>query len=272
MILLFAAFTARSHPQLEVVLQGLAKRIDAQPDAWDLRARRAWLLVDHGSPDSAIADIKALMPRKEWKGEALFLEAWRLLLAGKAKEARPRIHESLKLKPVAERYRILARVELSLGKPDLALAAAEKAFKVGGSDEDMLMLLQVHQGKGRIPRERWARVLDEYPGHPALMEALFAFCLEGGKKDGKISALPGTTLESCEDLTAHACEDWWPESVDWRVSRARVLLALGRGKEVKPLLAEALDKLDDSRAGGDSEHALALRKEIFGLMKEAKGR
>lgn len=272
LFLALAAAPALSHPQLEVVLLGLTKRIDAQPDAWNLRARRAWLLVDHGNPDSAVADIKALMPRKDWKGEALFLEAWRLLLAGKAKEAKPRIQESLKLKPVAERYRILARVELSLGKPDRALEAAEKALKVGGGDEDMLMALEVHRSQGRIPKERWARVLDDYPGHPALMEALFSFCLEGGKKDGKAAAAAGTTLDRCEDLTESATGEWWPESVDWRIRRVKVLLALGRGGEVKPLLAEALDKLDDSRAGGDSEHALAMRKEIFDLMKAAKGR
>jgi tetratricopeptide (TPR) repeat protein len=259
---------AAAHPQLAVVLEGLNRRIAAQPNAWDLRARRAWLQVDHGNPDSAEADIQALLPRKEWKGEALFLEAWRLLLVGKAKEARPKIQESLKLKPSAERYRILSRVELSLGKPDLALAAAEKAHKLGGGDEDLLAVLEAHKAKGRIPRDLWVRTMDDYPGHPAVMEALFGFCLNGGKA----SPSGGATLESCEDLTAQACTEWWPESVDWRVNRARVLLALGRGKEVKPLLAEALDKLDDSRAGGDSEHATAMRKEIFDLMKAAKGR
>ncbi len=89
-------------PQSQVAIGELAEPVANPPLDLHLRAKRALLHLDPGFPDSAEADISALLADRIWKGEGLFLEGRKSFLTGRHREAESSIRTSLKLKDVAE--------------------------------------------------------------------------------------------------------------------------------------------------------------------------
>lgn len=261
---LLAAFPASSHEQLDLTLKKLDARIQATPGDLDLRSRRAWLLLDHGFADKAGEDILALRADSKRAEEGYFLEASRFRHQGKAKEAKASLLKSLAIRSIPGKHRLLGEIERDLGNLDAALTAMNQALAQGGGDEVFVLLLDLHRAKGSLPRTVWKMAMAEYPGHPAIMDGLYAFCPPAPEGAG--------WLAKCEDMTRMAVATWWPESVDWRLRHARILLEAGKAEQIGPLLAEALERLDagSMNRGGDAEAAMEKRREVFALMKAAQ--
>lgn len=262
--LLLAVSPASSHEQIALTLKKLDARIQAAPGDLELRSRRAWLLVDHGSADKAEEDIKALRDNAGRAEEGYFLEATCFRHQWKPKEAKASVLKSLALRSAPGKHRLLGEIERDLGNLDAALSAMKEALVQGGGDEVFVLLLDLHRAKGSLPQEVWKMAMAEYPGHPAIMEGLYAFCPPAPNGAG--------WMAKCEDMTRMAIATWWPESVDWRLRHARILLEAGKAGQVGPILAEALERLDagSMNRGGDAEAAMAKRREVFVLMKAAQ--
>jgi tetratricopeptide (TPR) repeat protein len=263
--LMLACGPVRAHQQLPATLADLDARILAAPADLDLRSRRAWLLVDHGLAVKAEEDIRALRADPGRAEEGFFLEATRFQSGGRPKEAKAKLLKSLEGRPIPRKYRLLGEIERDLGHLDAALAAVGQALAKGGGDEEFVLLLSLHRAKGSLPQAVWDMAMESYQGHPAVMEGLYGFCVPMPGGSGR--------MDQCENMTLMAIATWWPESVDWRLRHARILLQGGKPDKAGPILAEALERLDASAANrrGDQDSAMAKRREAFALMKAAAG-
>jgi hypothetical protein len=193
----------------------------------------------------------------------LFLEAAEKFREGDMAGARKTLDSSLALgEPTAERLHLLGTLALSRKDSAAALAAFEQGWIMGGDERNFAALVPLKAARTALPPAFLRRNLDRYRGHPAAVTALYEACASRGHDTAQ--------LAFCKDLTALAQRDWWPSSAEWKLRHARVLRALGRRAEMRPVLLEALDILD-SRPDAASPAGTVPdeRKEILALLAQA---
>lgn len=194
---------------------------------------------------------------------ALYLEAEERFERGDLAGAGKSLDSSLRLGgPTSERMHLLGVLALSRMDSAAALSAFEMGWTVGGDELNFAAMVPLKSARSALPVEFMRRNLERYRGYPCAVAALYEACAVRGKDPGQ--------LPFCHDLTALAHREWWPASGDWKLRHARILRDMGRRRELKPILMEALDLFDsrpDAASGNGS--VPEARKEILALLAYA---
>ncbi len=115
---------------------------------------------------------------------------------------------------------------------------------------------------GIIPDSLIEEGFRKKPRAPAMWSLAFDQYMRAGDDE---------SLRRAADLSERAVSGMWPYSVDWRIRHARAAIAVGGSAAAEASLLEALRLLDENpRLRQDSQGALAARREIFSLLREAK--
>jgi hypothetical protein len=226
------------------------------------RQGRAQILLSHDEyRETTGEDIDSLLAHPIWRTQGERLKAMHLYLRGRVDEAAVLMRQNIRNDiNILEQARWLARIELSRGDTVAALAVYRFAWEQHPREETYLEMLEKFRQHKRVPEgallERGVR---QFPAHPGVLSTVFeVYFTSGEKKD----------LRRAFALSGRA-ETLWPRSIDWKIKRARVLLALKKPREAEQVLLGAVDLMDsDPRLDGENG---ALRRQVFQLLEKSRG-
>ena len=253
-----------AHPDLSITLESLAGRIRENPSAYALRADRAWLMLDHGSPDGTVPeDIDSLSPHPDWSGHAARLSAYRLFVLGKNAEAKLQILENLRNKKTdgPEQLKLLAQIELASKDTSASINAWNRSWEKRHEEEDFLAMIALYRARKQAPFRLLEAGWRRFPHSPGMLEGVYSnYWTAGGREN----------LKRCLKISISAVS-LWPRSVDWKIRNAKALMGTGQGKKAEARLLEALELLDDSlRLDPNANTTAEVRKDIFTMLESIK--
>ncbi len=249
-------------PPYSVLLERYGREIQKHPQDYSQRSERTALMLEHGNDgDTTAEDIDTLLAHPEWRIEGECLQAARLYLQGRLDTAGALARENIRARAhVRDQARLLAHIESARQDTDSAIAAYHLAWDQGHDENDYVDLLSLHRGRGKPPEEilQQGRVL--YPHSPGAVQTIFEVYFAAGDP---------TNLRKALGISEDAEKILWPQSVDWKLRHARVLLSLNRPHEAETVLLAAMDLVDDNPRLRD-DAGRPLRKEIFTLLESAR--
>ncbi len=245
-----------------VLLERYNQDIRRNPQNYLKRVERAFLVLEQGDSAAVVGeDIDTLLLHLQWRAEGNRLKAMRLHHQKRFAEARVLIRENIRANVhVREQAELLADIELLDKDTAAAVAAFRTAWDHDSDETDFINLLDLYRGRGKPPEKFIQQGLRLYPRSAGSIQSIFEVYEAAGDS---------ACLKKAVEISEHAEKILWPLSIDWKISHARVLIALKRRREAEPILLAALDLLDDDARlkGKDSE---LFRKQIFDLLEESR--
>lgn len=259
----WGAASAGAHPGVQHEIERLGQEIAAQPERADLLIERAFQLRLAGAHDDALRDLDHAEKIDPANRQIAFHRGITFAEMNQPERAEQELTRYLEAAPdsvaaLAERGRLRERA----GRVDAALADYTAAIALGPEVELYLWRGALQESSGRLDEAAagYRAGLAQLPDAVSIRQALIRVEIARGQFDAALALI--------DEAMASA-----PARCPWRVQRAAVLDAAGRGAEATQERLAALAELDAALARRPSAIHLVTHGEInltLGRIAEAR--